>query len=117
MSDYYKYNSKSKQYYHSALENVGSISDSLTKNKIKALIKASEKNYKGSISQIDTLLGTISDNKQSLGDYHEVLKVVLTLSEIEKFQKDNLPSKDKFERLTASQNTLIQKIKKFIPNF
>ena len=114
---FYKYNSKSINYYQSAKNQAEIITDSVTKNKIINLIKKSNKKYVGKTAELNGLLKSIAEKENSINDYHNILKIILTIPIIEKYQNKNLPAKSEFENVLRKENNLIEKTKKFTPNY
>lgn len=112
-----RYNSKSNIYYSSAVNMANSISDSLLSKKMNALILTSKDKYDKKTSDLNALLKLISQNNANLQDIHTVLKIVLTLPEIEKYQNDKLPSNNEFKELTKEQEKIIEEIKKLTPQY
>jgi hypothetical protein len=111
------YNHKSTSYYNSANEKTSAIADSLLRKKILAIIKNSENLYSIKTSSHDLLRKLISDNSSTINDNYSVLKIVLTLPLIEKFQNDNLPDKKEFNDFIKEQDKLIQRIVSLTPKY
>jgi hypothetical protein len=99
--------SKSNAYYSSANYKAMAITDSLLRMKIISLIKTSSKQYTSKTAELNSLLKQINNNGTTLNDYHNVLKIVMTLPIIEKFQDDNKPDKKEFKSLVKKQEILI----------
>lgn len=116
-ADYSKYDSKSKDYYRSVNSHADQISDSLLKKKIQGIITASNNQYTSRNSELSSLQDVISRNNASIGDYHAVLKIILTLPIIETYQKGNIPNPQEFKRLVDKQLEMINSIKKTTPNY
>lgn len=101
------YDAKSKNYYGSAEYLTSYISDSLLKIKINNLITSSKNNYHLKTKELSTIIEQISRNKTTIKDQHQVLKIVLTLPLIEKYQDENKPKASKFNEIINTQNNLI----------
>jgi len=112
-----RYNGKSVSYYSSARNMVNSISDSLLRKKINEFILKSKDKYDKKTSELNALLKLISQNNTNLHDVHTVLKILLTLLEIEKYQNDKLPSNNEFKKLTKEQEKIVEDIKKLTPQY
>jgi hypothetical protein len=110
-----KYDGKSSSYYSSASCRVAAITDSILKKRIVTLISNSSKLYENKTKELNSLLKQISQNGSTITDHHTALKIVLTLPLIEKYQKDNLPSRKKFKTLIKTQTDLIQQTDSLIP--
>jgi len=117
VADYSKYDSKSKDYYRSANSHADQISDSLLKTKIQGIISASNNQYTSRNSELNSLQDMISRNNASIGDYHAVLKIILTLPIIETYQKGNIPNPLEFKMLVKKQLELINSNEKTTPNY
>ncbi len=111
------YDSKSTSYYNSLDYKVTAIKDSLLRMKIQTLIKTSKNQYKYKTAGLNSLLKLISQNSTTLNDHHIVLKIVLTLPLIEKYQNDNLPGKKELMDLIKEQEKLIKRIDSLTPKF
>ena len=89
---------------------VSDISDSTLKKKIVALLIKSSSQHSNNTEELTSLIKQISQNSSTLKDHYSVLKIVLTLPLIEKYQKDNLPNKGEFKMLIKEQEKLIKQI-------
>jgi|688.fasta_scaffold132080_3 hypothetical protein len=114
---FYNYNGKSSQFYGSANGFANQIKDSLSKKRILELIKKSNEKYDSESKEINQLVKQISDSQNSIQDNHKILKIVLTIPLIEKYQKENLPKKKEFLETIAKQKELIQKISEKTPKY
>ncbi len=112
-----KYDSKSNSYYSSANYKAAAITDSLLRMKIFSLITTSNKQYSTKTAELNSLLKQISKNGATLNDHHSVLKIVLTLPMIEKYQDDNKPDKKEFKNLIKQQEDLIERTDSLTPNY
>lgn len=111
-----QYNSKSNHYYSSADYKASAITDSLLRQKMNALIAGSRKKYSEKNADINAVLKQISDNSVTINDHHTVLKIMLTLPLIEKYQDDYKPGKETFEAFKLQQEKLLEQIDQSIPN-
>ena len=112
-----QYDNKSNGYYSSANYKVTAITDSLLRMKIILLITLSSKQYTTKKAELNLLLKQINNNGMTLNDHHNVLKIVLTLPIIEKFQDDNKPDKQEFKNLIKEQAKLILKTDSLTPKY
>ena len=112
-----QYDSKSNSYYNSANYKATAISDSLLKKKIISLIMTSNNKYSAKTAELNMLLKQISKDGATLNDHHSVLKIVLTLPMIEKYQDDNKPNKKKFKDLINQQEKLIIQTDSLTPKY
>ena len=114
---FYNYNGKSSQFYGNATVFANQITDSLSKKRILALIKKSNDKYDSQSKEIDELVKVISNSQNSIQDNHNILKIVLTIPLIEKFQIENLPKKEQFLETNAKQKELNKKITNKTPKY
>lgn len=112
-----KYNSKSNSYYNSADYKATAITDSLLRKKVLSLITTSKDKYSNRTAELNSLIELISKNGATLNDHHSILKIVLTLPMIEKYQTENLPDKKEFNDLIKEQQKLIQRADSLTPNY
>lgn len=112
-----QYDSKSSSYYSSANYKATAISDSLLRMKIAALITTSAKKYTNKAAELNSLIEQISKNGSTLSDHHTILKIVLTLPLIEKYQDDNKPDIKEFKDLIKEQEKLILRADSLTPNY
>jgi len=111
------YDSKSDSYYGSAEGEAVEISDSLLKKKMKEFILTSSKQYSSKISEINSLINSVSKKDLTLNDHHLILKIVLTMPIIEKYQNDNLPDKNEFKVLMKKQTKLLNLTDSLTPKY
>ncbi|MBL0098507.1 MAG: hypothetical protein IPP46_20030 [Bacteroidetes bacterium] len=114
---FYNYDSKSTGYYSSANYKSNSISDSLLRMKINKLIATSSKHYSAKTADLNALLKEIAKNAVTLNDQHLVMKIVLTLPLIEKYQDEHKPDKSDFIDVKGQQEHLIERVDSITPNF
>ena len=114
---YNKFDGKSINYYASANTKASAITDSILRKKIENIISNSQNIYSKKTSAQNSLLKQISQNSTTLNDHHSVLKIILTLPVIEKFQNENLPDKKEFEALIKQQVKLIERIDSLTPKY
>ena len=114
---FYNYNGKSNQFYGNATGFANQIGDSLSKKRILALIKKSNEKYDSESKEINELVKQISNSQNSIQDNHNILKIVLTIPLIEKYQNENLPKKKEFLETIAKQKALNQKIREKTPKY
>lgn len=110
------YNGKSNNYYSSANYKSSSIKDSILRKKIMKIIALSHSNYADKTKDLTALIEQISKNKTSLNDHHEVMKIMLTLPVIEKYQNENKPASEPFKKIIKEQEKLLQHIDSITPN-
>jgi len=113
----HKYDSKSNNYYSIATSQATAIADSVLRAKILALITASNSKYNTKTAELNVLLDRISKNDTNLKDHHQVLKIVLTLPIIEKYQDESKPNKKELQDLIGEQEKLILKTDSLTPKY
>jgi hypothetical protein len=112
-----RYDSKSSRYYSSANYKASGITDSLLRIRIIGLITASNKKYSNKTAELNSLLKQISKTGAKLNDHHSVLKIVLTLPLIEKYQDDNNLNRKEFKDLINKQENLIFRADSLTPKY
>lgn len=111
------FDGKSNNYYLSANTKASTITDSLLKNKMLLLITNSQNQYLSKTAEHNSLLTLVSQKSTNLNDQHSVLKIILTLPIIEKFQNDDIPDKKEFLDLLKKQQELIDQTVSLIPKY
>ncbi|OYU94184.1 MAG: hypothetical protein CFE21_17290 [Bacteroidetes bacterium B1(2017)] len=114
-SEFNDYHSKSQQYYEDAGSMANSISDSLIREQVIALLKKSELQDSIKCLRNVTLLSQLQTNSQKLEDLRVLLKISLTLPSIQKYQSNKLPSTKPLLELLSEQERVIIQTKKALP--
>ncbi|MFH6946229.1 hypothetical protein [Flavobacterium sp. FlaQc-50] len=114
---FYDYDQKSDAYYGSANNYINTINDSVMKQKILNLLHKNQEKYVSRKAELENLIKTIHKKRIEIKDYHNALKIVLTLPLIEEYQKQHLPSKSPFEKMIEKENQLLLKTKKNTPKY
>ena len=114
---FFTYDNKSTNFYNSANEKLTSMNDSLLKKRISSIILTSENKYQNKTNELKSILKHISQNKLTLNDHHTILKVILTIPLIEKYQKDNIPNKNEFNSVDNEQQKLIKRTDTLTPKY
>lgn len=109
------FDNKSERYYHLAKYKSLQISDSLLRLRIQSIIEKSQNKYEGQLKEINDLAATIDKNSKTIEEHHLILKILLTLPIIEKYQKDNFPSSKEYKELIIEQSKLIERMNKLTP--
>jgi predicted transcriptional regulator len=112
-----RFDSKSTSYYCSANNLAMEISDSLLRMKIVSLIANSSSQYAAKTANLNSLIEQFNKNGATLNDYHTVLKIVLTIPLIEKYQDDNMLDNKEFKNVAKQQKTLISQTDSLIPKY
>lgn len=114
---FYDYDQKSDAYYGSANNYINTINDSVMKQKILNLLHKNQEKYVSRKAELENLIKTIHKKRMEIKNYHNTLKIVLTLPLIEEYQKQHLPSKSPFEKMIEKENQLLLKTKKNTPKY
>lgn len=85
-----KYNARSMDFYRSGENLSETIADSTLKKKLTAILGNSEKRYRSKTSNLNSLVKVIQQNEISIKDYHTLLKLMVTIPIIEKYQDQQL---------------------------
>ena len=111
------YAEKSANYYSAVQRDANQITDSLLKKKILLVIANSKIFHTKNIREFDALQQIITQKNVTIGNQHTILKILLTIPIIEKYQKEHLPAKTTHQNLINEQNKIIQKIDSTTPKF
>lgn len=111
-----KYNGRSVSYYESANNHLNQIQDSSLRFKTKLILKNSRNTYDHNISAFTTMIGNLDDKDVSLDDLHAILKIIITLPLIEKFQKENYPSTIPLDKVLKEYEKTIKRIDTVVNN-
>lgn len=87
------FDEKNKTYHTTADTYLPRIGDSLLRDRIKNILANSLSRYETSTAAHQQLLKQITENKTALNDLHIAVQLVRTLGMMEKYQKENMPSK------------------------
>jgi hypothetical protein len=108
------YNDKNTGYYEQANQKTNEIKDSSLKEKVRALITASNSKYQNKIDSYSKLLESINAKTLTLEDLHTFLKIKTTMAVMEKYQADNLPSAKPIEANLKQIDNVVEKLDGFI---
>lgn len=108
---------KPDQYYNDAKYKATLIQDSVLKRKMLSLIQNSNTHYNSKLTSLNSLMDQMSQNNIRLEDHHAVLKLVLTLPIIEKYQKDNYPNEKEYKDFIQTQSRMIQRMDSLCPKY
>ena len=115
--DFIFYDEKSKSYYNTAKQYTSRFADSALKKQILKIIESSESNYKAKAKDYEYLMTLINNNQVSLNDKHSILKMLVTLPEIQNFQNKNAPAKKVYNDLLTEQQKTIKQIENRTPKY
>jgi hypothetical protein len=111
-NDFESYNGKIEEYYTSANMHLQGISDSLLKTKMLIIMNESNKKYQNKSTSLKEFAAQIKNQSLSITDYHEALKVIVTIPIIEKYQNDNRPNDSIYRNISHNQKDLLGKMRK-----
>lgn len=114
---FYRYDVKSNQFYANANGFASDIKDSISKKKILAFIENSSKKYDSKTKELQALVKEIENSENTIKDNHTIMKIVLTLGILEKYQNENLPKTDKFLETIEKQKQLNAKVTAKTPSY
>ncbi|MFZ4398651.1 MAG: hypothetical protein ACOYO1_01355 [Bacteroidales bacterium] len=109
------YDNKSKAYYNAIDYKINSINDSLLRKKISLLITNSKSQYINKTTALIEIQKKIEENEIKIKDLHTIMKIMLTLPMIEKYQNENITDKKAFMGIIKEQQQLIDRCNKLIP--
>jgi hypothetical protein len=104
------FDGKSTDYYNSAETNSRTLSDSLLRKEVRLWLEKSRDSYKNQTTEWNKLLAQLNSKNVRLNDYHNLMKIHLTLPLIEDFQKKRLPPTLEIQNLLLQQAALQQQI-------
>jgi hypothetical protein len=107
---YRNYNSRSNQYYSTANSLTGSIKDSALKSKIIERINKSMNAYNQVKLQHEKLINAINLDGARIADLHTILKIAVTLPDIENYQRKNLPPLSPLQHFRNNQQKALNKL-------
>jgi hypothetical protein len=91
--------------------------DSILRKKIEQLLLRNEEKYKHLISKHSSLQDELSKHSSAIEDRLVVLKILLTLEQIEKYQKDNLPDTKEASLLIKKGKMVSSKTDSLTPKY
>lgn len=107
LADYKKYNSKNEHYYLTAHQHLKNIKDSLLRNSIELLLNKSQYAYDQENAAMALAVAQLENRSVRLQDNKEALKIILTMSLMEKYQKKQLPNDAEYQKITDRYNQSI----------
>ncbi len=109
LADYKAYHAKNEEGYQIATEYMGNIKDSLLRNNIELLINKSQYAYDQQNAAMALADATLESRSTSLHDHQEALKIILTLSLMEKYQKKLELNASEYEKIITRYNNTIHR--------
>lgn len=104
---------KSAIYYNDAEHLTRAITDSITKEQVKANIKTSAEKYELKTKNITNLIQRINENQSKIKDQYIVFRIKKTIPEIEKYQQAHPLKTDSLTQFINKQNQLLAELKNF----
>ena len=114
---FYRYNGKSIDYYQAAKGEAGSISDSVSKKIMLEYIEKSNIRYFTKSAELQKVTNLIGDKHNTIEDSHTILKIVLTMPIIEKYQNEQIPDRTAFDKTIKKQDSLIKAVRDRTPKY
>lgn len=105
-----EYNEKSTDYYHSANRHISNIKDSVLKQRIMRIVDSSSNRYAMFSSHHRSLLQQLEKNGENIDGLYAAIKVLLTLPDIENYQKKNRPVPAALQKAADKQKDVIRKM-------
>jgi hypothetical protein len=103
------YDRKNKNYYISAKDYLVQITDTVLRKQIEQTLTLSTASYQNRIATHESLIKQADELAIKLRDLHIILKLATTLSVMENYQKEQLPSKSPILLLNRTYTQLIQR--------
>ena len=110
LASFSDFDNKNGRYYSSAETHVARIQDSALKKTMMQAIEDSRAVYDARIAGIESLVKQLDQKQLTLADHHIMLKLILTMVMMDKFQKNKLPSSRPLEPINSEYDKLIQRI-------
>jgi len=108
LKEFNEYDSKSNSYYSSANEILTQVKDSVLRQRLRVLLTTSRKEYDNKVSDIRTTIHNSESDQSVASDYHQALKIAVTLPVIERYQANNEPDKKTITAIAAESKNLKQ---------
>lgn len=105
------YLSTNSLYYSEAKAEATTISDSNLQQEILDLLTASEKEYKTRSVQVESFIEKIAQKTTAIHDHKSWLKVKVTSSMIQNYQKEEFPMEGSTTKLLKEADKLLNEIK------
>lgn len=102
------FKAKMEKYYKYANGEVASIKDSVLRERIKILVTRNMDRYNSRVEKNNELLKVMENKELTVADLHTALKISRTLSVIEQYQKQHLPSTKPLEGYIKQQDKTLR---------
>jgi hypothetical protein len=116
LRDYRAFNEKNKAYYDLAAKKVNTVTDSVLRKKLEAMIAHSKAVYADSLSRFAQLDSLMTRRLHTISDLHTVLKLVKTLPLIEDFQRTNMPATAAGDNALRNLDSMVSRIDSLVSN-
>lgn len=110
LENFNNFDQKNSSYYLTAKSYISAIKDSVLKKRVEQILNKSSESYKNLTTPQQQLVAQAKTLEDKLNELHISLKLVTTLALMEKFQKENLPSKQPIIMLNKTYGQLIQQV-------
>jgi len=102
------YNSKSANYYSSAIRALDRVTDSVIKQRLRVLLANSQKKYADKVSKYNALVDKMHYEQEMTNNYYMTLQLAATLPIIEEYQDKHLSEGQAVESI-AKESTILNK--------
>lgn len=107
LRDFHFFDGKNTSYFRQAEAFTLRIRDSLLKKETAAWLEQAENAYIENTASLNALKNAIGNNSLSLTDRHNILKLMVSLTMMKRYQRENRPQQQPLERLSRDQQRLI----------
>lgn len=104
------YNRPSADYYTDASRKINGIHEAALKTMVQGWLDNSKSQYATRIAELNRLLASLKEKRSLEDQYHIALKIATTLPIIEKYQQQNLPANDEYQRVLNELEATIKKL-------
>jgi hypothetical protein len=107
---YHKFSSNNEDFYSSAKMHLNNVRDSSLRSTLKSMVNTSELKYKQKKDRFIKSESLIDTSIVQINDRLELLKMLMTIPVMERYQRDNLPSEVPFDSLLKKMQQLRAKL-------
>lgn len=107
LRDFHLFDGKNSSYFRQAEAFTLGIRDSLLKKETAAWLEQAENAYIQNTASLNALKNAIGNNSLSLTDRHNILKLMVSLTMMKRYQRENRPQQQPLESLSRNQQRLI----------
>jgi hypothetical protein len=104
-----------ENFYSGAGKKTEQIKDSLLRQKMAAILTASQTQFAAQSAELTAALAKVGNTESALEDQHLALKLLIALDMMQKYEKDFLPSTKPIEGVHQTQQGLFKQMEKLTP--